>query len=184
MEEADQLVRDACRGDRVALGALFDLLYPHLFRYLVARLGDRPTAEDMASEVFVELATRISRFSGNAAAFRAWMYTVARNDLADRARASRRRTVEPMAELPEQATDADLVAAEVSRRLDAELLARLLPSLTADQQDVLALRFGAGHSLAETAAVLGKPVSAVKSLQHRALGALRRLLEQEGTMAP
>jgi RNA polymerase sigma-70 factor (ECF subfamily) len=50
--------------------------------------------------------------------------------------------------------------------------------LTDDQQQVIALKFMQELSNEETAAVMGKPVSAVKMLQHRALAALRRLLAE------
>jgi DNA-directed RNA polymerase specialized sigma24 family protein len=46
--------------------------------------------------------------------------------------------------------------------------------LTAEQQDVLALRFGQGYSLEETASHLKKNVNAVKALQFRALASLQR----------
>jgi len=46
--------------------------------------------------------------------------------------------------------------------------------LTPDQQDVLALRFGSGYSLEETARMMDKKVNAVKALQFRALAALQR----------
>jgi RNA polymerase sigma-70 factor (ECF subfamily) len=48
--------------------------------------------------------------------------------------------------------------------------------LTPDQQQVISLKFLEGLSNQERAAVLDKPVGTVKSLQHRALAALHRLL--------
>jgi RNA polymerase sigma-70 factor (ECF subfamily) len=52
--------------------------------------------------------------------------------------------------------------------------------LTELQQQVVALRFGAGMSLQETADIMGRSVNAIKNLQHKALGALRRHLEPMG----
>ena len=46
--------------------------------------------------------------------------------------------------------------------------------MTPEQQNVLALRFGQGYSLEETASLLEKKVNAVKALQFRALAALQR----------
>jgi RNA polymerase sigma-70 factor (ECF subfamily) len=66
--------------------------------------------------------------------------------------------------------------AELPERLAAADLASLLGTLTDDQRDVLLLRIVADLSVAETAAVLGKPTGAIKSLQHRALAALARAL--------
>jgi RNA polymerase sigma-70 factor (ECF subfamily) len=49
-----------------------------------------------------------------------------------------------------------------------------LMALTMDQQQVIALRFGGGYSLAETAALMDKNINAIKALQYRAIAALRR----------
>ena len=54
-----------------------------------------------------------------------------------------------------------------------------LKELTTDQQHVLALRFGSGCSLAETAEIMGKKPNAIKQLQFRALAALRKNIEGE-----
>jgi RNA polymerase sigma-70 factor (ECF subfamily) len=51
-----------------------------------------------------------------------------------------------------------------------------MAQLTPDQQNVLALRFGEGYSLEETASAMRKNVNAVKALQFRALAALQRNL--------
>ena len=53
-----------------------------------------------------------------------------------------------------------------------------LSRLTQEQQHVLALRFGGGYSLEETADMMGKKANAIKALQFRALGALRRALKE------
>jgi RNA polymerase sigma-70 factor (ECF subfamily) len=94
----------------------------------------------------------------------------------DRGRAARRRTVEPVAELPdlERAPDP---ADQVLQHLDADRVRNALSRITEDQREVLLLKFAAGLSNEEVSAAVGKPISAVKSLQHRGLGALRRVLE-------
>lgn len=132
----------------------------------------------MAAEVFVEAARRVRGFSGTSGAFAGWLFTIARHDLVDRGRAARRRTVEPVADPPdlEQAPDP---AEQVLERLDADRVRSALVRLTEDQREVLLLKFAAGLSNEETAAAVGKPLGAVKSLQHRGLAALRRALEKE-----
>jgi RNA polymerase sigma-70 factor (ECF subfamily) len=72
-------------------------------------------------------------------------------------------------------TDEDLVHA-TERRLSAAKVRAALRHLTPDQQQVIALKYLEGLSNQEVAAVLEKTVGAVKSLQHRALSALRRQL--------
>ncbi|MCA9913286.1 MAG: sigma-70 family RNA polymerase sigma factor, partial [Anaerolineae bacterium] len=58
---------------------------------------------------------------------------------------------------------------------------RVLSMLVAEQQEVLILRFGQGLSLKETADLMDRSVSAIKSLQFRAVDTLRQLLETAGT---
>jgi RNA polymerase sigma-70 factor (ECF subfamily) len=67
----------------------------------------------------------------------------------------------------------------VAAHVDAGRLRAALHTLTPDQRDVLALKFASGLSNNEVARVMGKPVTAVKSLQHRGLAALRRMLGSE-----
>jgi RNA polymerase sigma-70 factor (ECF subfamily) len=56
---------------------------------------------------------------------------------------------------------------------------RLLHELAPDQRDVVLLRIVADLSIEDAAAVLGKKPNAVKQLQHRAMRALRKMLDEE-----
>lgn len=133
----------------------------------------------MASEVFVEVASRIRTFDGDGRAFAAWLFTIARHDLTDVHRAAARRTVVPMADVPDRPADDDTERL-VLRRLDAARLRIAVDHLTPDQREVVLLKYAWGASNEETARMLGKPVSAIKSLQHRALARMRRLLTEPG----
>lgn len=137
----------------------------------------------MAADVFVQVAERIRRFHGDGPAFIAWVFTIARHDVIDARRTRARRRTEPVAEVPEPAEEVD-VADLVALRLDAQLLRMAMTQLTEDQRDVITLKFAAGLSNNEVAHTLGKPVTAVKSLQHRALSRLRGLLIDKGVEPP
>ena len=132
----------------------------------------------MASEVFVEAARRVRDFDGGGAAFAGWLFTIARHDLLDRGRAQRRRIVEPVPDPPDVETVPD-PADRVVDRLEAGRVREALLELTEEQREVVLLKFAAGLSNEEAAAATGKPIGAVKSLQHRGLAALRRVLEGE-----
>ena len=81
----------------------------------------------------------------------------------------------PEEELPESLPDLGLSpASEVDQREQNRMVRGAYSKLTSEQQDVLALRFGAGYSLEETASRMDKNVNAVKALQFRALAALQR----------
>jgi RNA polymerase sigma-70 factor (ECF subfamily) len=71
-------------------------------------------------------------------------------------------------------------ATEAEARLRLIQVRAAIQRLTAEQQAVLALRFGGGFSVEQTAEALSKSVSAVKALQFRALEALRRTLVEVG----
>jgi RNA polymerase sigma-70 factor (ECF subfamily) len=177
-QQLDGLVREARGGDPDAFARLFEHFHGPVFRYLLARLGNRTEAEDMASEVFVEAARRVRDFDGGGAAFAGWLFTIARHDLLDRGRAQKRRVVEPVPDPPEVETEPDL-ADGVIDKLEADHVREAMEQLTDDQREVILLKFAAGLSNEEAAAATGKPLGAVKSLQHRGLAALRRILEDE-----
>ena len=67
----------------------------------------------------------------------------------------------------------------VEKRQQQQQLRDAIGRLTADQQRVILLRVGEGLKLAEVASLMGKSEGAVKTLQHRAVRRLRKLLEQE-----
>ena len=72
------------------------------------------------------------------------------------------------------------VRAEVDLREQNRSFQMAYSQLTSEQQHVLALRFGQGYSLEETATYLKKKVNAVKALQFRALASLQRLIGEAG----
>jgi RNA polymerase sigma-70 factor (ECF subfamily) len=149
--------------------------FPELYRYARYRLGDPATAEDVASEALVRLLEAVAAGSGPTTSLRGWLLGTAANLINDHLR---RRYGRPEGLLSEQMaadepTPHDRV--EGSEKMRAVRAAML--QLTVDQQHVLALRFGSGYSLEETAAILKKKSNAVKALQFRALAALRRAID-------
>lgn len=176
--QVDGLVQRARHGDPEAFATLYERFHTPVFRFLLARVGNRIEAEDMASEVFVEAAKRVRSFDGNGAAFAGWLFTIARHDLLDRGRALKRRVVVPVPDLPDIETVPD-PADRVVDLLDAGRVRGALRGLTEEQREVLLLKFASGLSNEEVAEALGKPIGAVKSLQHRGLAALKRALDKQ-----
>lgn len=178
MHEQDKFLDEARAGSQDAFAALYERLRLPVFRYLLSRTGDRDEAEDLLSEVFAAVANGIRSFDGSMDAFVGWVFTIARNDVADARRAKRRQSVQAVPDPPEVERLPDPADAVVDR-LDATRVQGALVRLTDDQREVVLMRFVAGRTLAEVATALGRPISAVKSLQHRGLAALRRALEEE-----
>ena len=68
------------RTDREAFGALFDRYFPIIWRYCRRRNLDASTADDVAGEVFLQVARALRRFPGSTELdFRRWVYRIATN---------------------------------------------------------------------------------------------------------
>lgn len=84
------LVADAQQSDSDAWTALYQNHFPAIYRYLWARVGDRTTAEDLASEVFLAAIRSIERYRSERP-FLAWLFGIARNIALDHAHRPLRR---------------------------------------------------------------------------------------------
>ncbi len=162
--------------DPQVIGAIYDRYFPEVYRYVRYRLNDEQMAEDIASDVFVRLLEAAQNKRGPQTNLKAWLLATASHVVIDHLRQSYRRPVES---LPDDIVDLDSGLHELfDRREQKRSVEQAYALLTAEQQHVLALRFGQGYSLEETAALLKKNINAVKALQFRALAALQRNIEE------
>jgi len=162
--------------DQDALTQVYDEYAPALYRYAYRLTGHRETAQEIVSETFHRFLLALKRGGGPDENLRAWLYRVAHNLVIDQ-----RRRQPPLDPLPiEEAPDVAVHEAYDERVIRREMVAQAraaLQHLTSLQQQVVALRFLEGLSNEEVAEIVGRNVGAVKALQHRALNALRRILE-------
>ena len=158
--------------DSQSIGAVYDRYFPEVYRYVRYRISDETIAEDIASDVFVRLLEASRRKQGPQSNLRGWLIATASNVVNDHHRRNYRRPVEALSEtMPDGAPG---IHAQVDMREKQNLVQGALAQLTPEQQHVLALRFGQGYSLEETAEILNKNINAVKALQFRALASLQR----------
>ena len=176
-QEAGHL-RRARALDADALASIYDDYHPAIYRYLYRQVADVETARDLAAEVFHRLLRALHAGQGPTDHLSAWLYRTAHNVLVDHYRRQQHRRHLPLDE--SLASDGPAPGDEVESRLKAAQLRAALRRLTAHQQQVIALKFLAGLPNEEVARIVGKPVGAVKSLQHRALAALQRSLNPPG----
>lgn len=173
--EIARAVRAAQEGDREAVGELYAAYERHIYWYCRRRLPDRWTAEDVTSETFIRVLTKIDMFTWQGSDFQAWLTTIARNLVADYFKTTYFRYVVPVAEMQDvdlrQEADA---YHSVAQAFFLAALEEAMVDLTAEQRDCLRLRFVHRFSEAETANAMEKTELAVKLLQHRAVKALKR----------
>jgi RNA polymerase sigma-70 factor (ECF subfamily) len=173
----EQRMPDSFRDlDPQAIGPIYDQYSSDVYRYVRYRLGDEGVAEDIAGDVFLNLLEALRRGRGPQTNVRAWLLSTASHLVADHLRRAYRRPVESITDqvLDPGPTPGD----EFDNRERSRLFQQAYARLTDEQQHVLALRFGEGCSLEETAAVMKKKVNAVKALQFRALAALQRNVQE------
>ena len=172
-------------GGEWAVAILYRWLHPAVVSYLRARAGDE--AEDLASETWVAVARGLARFSGDEAAFRSWVFTIAHRRLIDHHRASARRPrtrTLHATEGDDYNGPIDLPAGDDPARevLDAaagdEAVRRIVALLPPDQAEIVLLRVVGGLPMEDVAAITGRRPGTVRVLQHRALKRLADRLER------
>jgi RNA polymerase sigma-70 factor (ECF subfamily) len=171
-----ELLQRARQFDAQALAQIYDLHSPGLHRYAMRLLGDQVLAEDCVAETFSRFLQALQANRGPTDYLQAYLYRVAHNWVVDHYR----REPPPADVLTEELRDHQAgPEEEAGRRLRQERLRTALKQLTPDQQQVIALKFLEGWENEAIARSLKKPVGAVKSLQHRALATLQRILQDE-----
>jgi RNA polymerase sigma-70 factor (ECF subfamily) len=169
----DTVLQAARTGADWAWARIYDDLAPALLRYLTLRGASEP--EDLLGDVFVSIVRALSSFEGTEPEFRAWAFKMARNGLIDSWRREGRRRVDYLPDIPASSAGAAPSAEAVALLHDShQRVVAVLAALTADQRDVVYLRIVAGLTLEQVSRVVGKPVTAVKSLQWRAIATIRK----------
>jgi RNA polymerase sigma-70 factor (ECF subfamily) len=167
-----RLVERAQRGERSAFEELYQIHFDRIYGYLHMSVGNRHDAEDLTNQVFVKMIESIRKFRWRKVPFSAWLFRIAHNLAMDHFRANRRWVVEedvqPLGVPERSAEDAAMAVLGEAEALSA------INQLSAEQRQVLTLKFVFHFSNAEAAEILEKTEGAVKSLQHRALVALQR----------
>jgi RNA polymerase sigma-70 factor, ECF subfamily len=162
----------AAQSDRAAFGALYRRYLERVYGYAFYLLGDHHDAEDVTERTFVLALGALDRFRDEGATFRAWLFRIAHNEIANALRSRRRRRTEPLDDLPAKDRPVDGAPdplAAVTAADDARTLRHALAALPDDRRQVLVLRFVDGLSAREIGAVIGRSEGAVRVLQHRAL---------------
>lgn len=167
----------ARRGEAWACARLYEDLKRPVVTFV--RLRGARDADDVTSEVFLQVFRSLDRFEGDESGFRAWVFTIARHRLLDERRRIGRRVRETTFDATVDVVGGD-AEDEAVAAVTAARVRQLLDGLTPEQREVVLLRIVADLSLEATAAVLDTSVGAVKALQHRALSALRHELVDGG----
>lgn len=148
-----------------------------LFGFLVYRTGDRALAEDLLADTFEAVFRARRRFDPRRGSETRWLYTIALNRLRDaqRRQGAEARALERVGGGQEEATDA-----AIDRLGTRDALRRALATLSEEEREAVALRFGADLPLKEIARATGVSMTTAEGRVYRGLRKLREELEQPG----
>jgi RNA polymerase sigma-70 factor (ECF subfamily) len=187
------LVERAQSGDAQAFGRIYQRYVDRVYSFVSFRVRDQQLAEDLTQEVFVQALRALDSYDWRGS-LAPWLLRIARNTVVDHWRRSSRRPERPLSAIEldnqsgEESIDALALEADTSNEeafvradgaLDRQRILAAAEHLTDLQQQVLALRFASGLSIRETADTMGRTEGAIKNLQHHAVRALRRKLEED-----
>lgn len=186
LETERELCEKAKNGDRDALGRVLASHGPRLYRsVLLPRLGNPATAEEALSLTYVKVVERIDRFTWQGVGFYPWFRVLGLRVALDLVRSRKRERLFDAADLEREVDEAEREARDaaaleahdlaVSRERVVSLLGRIHPRYA----QAIRLRVLEERPRAEAAAELGVAVGTFDVVLHRAMAALRKVLDSE-----
>jgi RNA polymerase sigma-70 factor (ECF subfamily) len=172
------LIGRIASGDRLAMQVLFARHHVRVYRFVLRLVRNEATAEDLVSEVFLEVWRHAGKFEGRSAAS-TWMLSIARFKALSALR--RRREQELDEETAETIVDdADDPHAAMEKTDTGELLRKAIGALSAEHREIIDLVYYHEKSVEDVAQIVGIPEATVKTRRFYARKKLGELLKQQG----
>jgi RNA polymerase sigma-70 factor, ECF subfamily len=172
----ETLINRAKVGESEAVTELYEMHVEKIYRYVAYRVP-QDDAEDITSDVFINMVQGLSSFTYTGAPFESWLYRIASARISDYYRKTKRNK---HVELNEHyKSDNPQPEETLILNQEQQKIRDKLKNLGEEQQTLLILRFVERKSHEEVAEIMGKSLSAVKTMQHRALQRLAQLMGKE-----
>jgi RNA polymerase sigma-70 factor, ECF subfamily len=167
----------AAQADRAAFATLYRRYLDRVYGYAFYQLGDHHDAEDVTERIFLAALRALPDFRDQGSTFRAWLFRIAHNTIANAHRSRARRRTEPLPDdFQRAAPDAD-PAGQVALADELREIRRVVAQMPDDRRQVILLRFVDDLSTNEIAEVLDRSPGAVRVLLHRSLRDLAARLD-------
>jgi len=176
----DDLAKRVSQRDLDAFQVLYETHLDTVYRYVYYKVGNGQLAEDLTQHIFMKAWEAIHRYQWRELPFQHWLLRLARNAVIDHYRSTKTASatlLDPMGE----GIDPEV---EIAHGEMVQTLQDAVRQLPEEQREVIVLRFIEQMPHADVAKHLGKSAATVRVIQHRALQALRRLLDQDEGRAP
>ena len=174
-DEERRLVHRAVAKDQSAFAELYDRHVVRVYRHIYYLVGDAREAEDLTAQTFLKAWEAIGRYKERGAPIVAWLLRIAHNLTVSYLRSKRDHS-----ELDDGYVDqkrAGNPEAVLEQSSDERSVREAVMQLRDEQRQVIMLRFVEEMGYQEVAQVIGKSVPAVRVIQHRALGNLRKIMQ-------
>jgi RNA polymerase sigma-70 factor (ECF subfamily) len=174
----DVLIARIAGGDRLAMQVLFARYHVRVYRFVLRLVRNEATAEDLISDVFLDVWRQAGKFEGRSAVS-TWMLSIARFKALS---ALRRR---PDEELDEEAAEriedhSDDPEVALAKKDKAAVLRQCLSKLSADHREIVDLVYYHEKSVEEVSQIVGIPEATVKTRMFYARRKLSELLKEQG----
>jgi RNA polymerase sigma-70 factor (ECF subfamily) len=165
-------------GDRLALQALYGRHHVKVFRFVLRLVRNEAAAQDLISEVFLDVWRQADRFEGRSAVS-TWILAIARfKALSSIRRRKEAELDEEMAEAIEDGGDTPEVA--LQKKDKGEILRQCLTKLSPDHREIIDLVYYHEKSVEEVAEIVDIPPNTVKTRMFYARKKLSELLKEAG----
>jgi len=152
----------------------YDKNYERIYRFVFFRTGaDQDLAEDLVAEIFLKALEKFHSYDPDKSES-AWIYTIAKNHLANYFRSKYFRDVEP---LDVEVWWQDETWRFIDQEKDVQIFYGMLAKLNSKEQRLVTLKYIEGYNYKEMSKIVGKPVSALRVATHRAIAKLKKIAE-------
>ncbi len=172
------LIGRIATGDRLAMQVLFARHHVRVYRFVLRLVGNQSVAEDLISEVFLDVWRQADRFEGRSAVS-TWLLAIARFKALS---ALRRKTDEGLDEEAQAAIEdpSDDPEVAVQKKDKSEALRKCLTALSPEHREIIDLVYYHEKSVEEVAQIVGIPENTVKTRMFYARKKLAELLKAAG----
>jgi len=171
--DEDARLAAAARDDPAAFKPVYDKWLPRVYRYFYFRVGNEKDAEDLTSQVFLQVCEALPRYR-NSARFSTWLFTIAHSRMVDFYRKKRPEIdLDNLTQIPAPET----MASRMDRQEEFDRVTGLLRTCTNEEQELIRLRFVADLNYAEIGVILHKREDAVRKATTRLIQRLQAQTE-------
>jgi RNA polymerase sigma-70 factor, ECF subfamily len=187
LENEKELI-NRIKKDPEAFSIVYDHYYPVIFNYIIKRVQDMPTAQDITSETFFRAFSRIWQFQWRNIPFSAWLYKIASNEINAHLRKNKikKTSLETLMEISAyepstlETPKSELEEAQsiLEHNDDYKSVLEQIRKLPEKYQDVIVLKYLEKKKISEIGQILNLKEGTIKSLLFRGIKKLQYLMSE------